>query len=101
MQSANGTEDLSLSLACNIPFRIGNITLYMQVHVIQEPAYDILFGHPFDVLTESVVRNFWNEDQTVTLHDPNLGRTATVPTLPRGSPHFASPGDEDFHRSRI
>jgi len=55
MQSANRTVDQSLGLARNVPFFIGDLTLYMQVHVIQDPAYNILFGCPFDVLTESVV----------------------------------------------
>jgi len=89
MQSANRTVDQSLGLACNVPFFIGDLTLYMQVHVIRDPAYNILFGCPFDVLTESVVQNYVNEDQTITIHDPNSGRVATIPTIPRGPPHFA------------
>ena len=62
MQSANGGIDQSLDLVRNVPCRIGTITLYLQMHVIHEPAYDILLGRPFDMLTESVVRNFRNED---------------------------------------
>ena len=84
MQSANGTTDWSLGLARNVPFTIGAITLYMQVHIINSPAYDILLGRPFDILTESIVRNFANEDQTVTITDPNSGQRFTVPTFPRG-----------------
>ena len=57
--------------------------MYLQVHVISLPAYDVLLGRPFDVLTESVVRNFANEDQTITIQDPNTGRRVTVPTRPR------------------
>jgi len=83
MESANGGLDLSLGLARNVPFQIGSLTMYLQVHVISSPAYDVLLGRPFDVLTESVVRNFANEDQTITLHDPNTGRRVTVPTVPR------------------
>ena len=67
MQSANSNIDCSLGLTHNIPFVIGNLTLYMQVHVIRSPAYDILLGRLFDVLTESVVRNFRNENQTITI----------------------------------
>jgi hypothetical protein len=52
MQSANGNYDMSLGLARNVPFHITSITLYMQVHVIRLPAYDILLGRPFDILTE-------------------------------------------------
>jgi hypothetical protein len=84
MQSANGTTDWSLGMARNVPFTIGSITLYMQVHIIGSPAYDILLGRPFDILTESIVRNFSNEDQTVTITDPNTAQRYTVPTFPRG-----------------
>jgi len=86
MQSANGEVDKSLGLARNVPMRIGEITLYVQIHVIRSPAYDILLGRPFDILTESIVRNFANEDQTITIRDPNSGQCATVPTMPRGRP---------------
>ncbi|KAF7288120.1 Integrase catalytic domain-containing protein [Mycena chlorophos] len=85
MQSANGAITPSLGLARNVPFKVGEITLYLQVHVVRNPAYDILLGRPFDVLTQSVVRNYGNDDQTITIRDPNTGKTSTVPTLPRGS----------------
>ena len=41
MQSANGAVDPSLGLACNVAFYLGELTFYMQVHVIRNPAYDI------------------------------------------------------------
>ena len=83
MQSANGNVNQSLGLSRNVPFQIGNITFYLQVHIIHSPAYDILLGRPFDILSESVVRNFANEDQTITIRDPNSGRSVTVPTHAR------------------
>ena len=83
MISANGTTNQSLGLARNVPFQIGAITFYLQVHVIRSPSYDILLGRPFDILTESIIRNFANEDQTITIRDPNSGRRVTIPTLPR------------------
>jgi len=84
MESANGTYDWSLGLARNVPFLIGTITLYLQVHVIRSPSYEILLGRPFDVLTESVIRNYTNEDQTITITDPNTDAQCTVPTFARG-----------------
>ncbi|KNZ80871.1 hypothetical protein J132_04130 [Termitomyces sp. J132] len=51
MQSTNGTMDQLLGLAQNVPCTIGNITGYLQIHVLQSPTYNILLGHPFDVLT--------------------------------------------------
>ena len=83
MQSANGEVDRSLGLARNVPCRIGPITLFLQMHVIREAAYDVLLGRPFDVLTESVVRNYEDENQTITIRDPNSGKIVTIPTLPK------------------
>ena len=88
MQSANGTVDRSLGLARNVPCRVGDVMLYFQIHVIHNPAYNILLGRPFEVLTESVVRNFKNEDQTITIHNPNSNKVSMVPTLPRGKARF-------------
>src|SRR5258705_2402069 len=86
MKSANGEVDQSLGLARNVPVQIGEISLYVQIHIIRSPAYDILLGRPFDILTESVVRNFSNKEQTVMIFDPNSGRRATIPTSARGRP---------------
>lgn len=85
MQSANGNCNLSLGLARNVPFLIESFTFYLQVHIIQSPAYEVLLGRPFDILTESVVRNYGNEDQTITITDPNTHKRLTVPTLPRST----------------
>jgi hypothetical protein len=65
---------------------IMGITVYLQIHVICEPAYDILLGRPFYVVTESVVRNYANSDQTITIQDPNeAGQIATISMIARGS----------------
>ena len=88
MQLANGTTDWFLGLARNVPFAIGSITLYMQVHIIRSPAYDVLLGRPFDILTESIVKNYSNEEQTITITDPNSGQRYTIPTFPRGRGHI-------------
>jgi hypothetical protein len=44
MQSVNGNCNLSLGLARNVPFLISSLTFYLQVHIVQSPAYDILLG---------------------------------------------------------
>ena len=86
MQSVNGEVDQLLGLVHNVPAHIGTIIIYIQVHVIRSPAYDILLGRHFDVLTRSIVRNFANEAQTITISDPNSRMVTTVPTKPRGKP---------------
>lgn len=85
MESANGSLDWSLGLSRNVPFKIGDITLYFQLHIIRSPSYAVLLGRPFDVLTESLIKNYANEDQTITITDPNSGEKSTIPTFPRGA----------------
>ena len=96
MESANGNLDWSLGLSRNVPFRIGAITLYMQAHVIRSPAYDILLGRPFDILTESVVKNYANEDQTITITDPNSNQQITIPTFARKGASSNAHAAQDF-----
>jgi hypothetical protein len=42
--SANGEVDQSLGLSRNVPCHIADITLFLQIHIVQKPAYDILLG---------------------------------------------------------
>ncbi|KAF9040168.1 hypothetical protein BJ165DRAFT_1351674 [Panaeolus papilionaceus] len=86
MESANGSVDQSLGLARNVPFKIGDITFYFQVHVIRSPSYDILLGRPLDVVACSVISNSSDGSQQLTLHDPNSSRSTTVPTRARSRP---------------
>ena len=51
---------------------LGEIMFYIQFHVIRNPMYNILLGRPFDILLESIVHNYKNEDQTITIHDHQL-----------------------------
>ena len=88
MQSANCEVDKTLGLAHNVLILVRDITLYVQFHIIHNPAYDILLGQPFDILVESIVQNYSNEDQMITIHDPNSRRIAMVPTF---SPVNCSP----------
>jgi hypothetical protein len=44
LTSANGEVDQSLGLSCNVPCHIADITLFLQIHIVQKPAYNILLG---------------------------------------------------------
>ena len=92
MQSANGACDFSLGLARNVPVRFDRITVYLQFHIIRSPAYDVLLGKPFDLLTRSVVSSRASDAQTITLHDPNSDMVTTIATVPRRAPEFLSSG---------
>ncbi len=85
MQSANRSIEKSLGLARNVPFVFGDMTVLLQVHIIREPAYDLLLGRPFDTLTESQISNFADGGQTLTLTEPMTKRRVTIPTYQRGT----------------
>ena len=84
MESANRSIEKTLGLAKNVPFTCGSITVYLQVHIMSNPAYKVLLGRPFDIITESVVKNESNGNQTLTLTDPNTGERCDMSTYERG-----------------
>lgn len=96
LQSANNSSNTSLGEASNVPFTFGgSLTIYLQVQIVREPAYDILLGRPFDILVNSVVRNI-GDQQTITITDPNrhAGSTSslTIPTVARKPTRFRAKG---------
>ncbi|PBK63416.1 hypothetical protein ARMSODRAFT_894615, partial [Armillaria solidipes] len=84
MQSTNKQVEKSLRMAKNITFLFGDITVYLQVHIIRDPAYNVLLGRPFDVLMASTVFNNTEEGQVIKIKDPNSLRSAMVPMFPWG-----------------
>ena len=44
MQLAKGEIDQLSGLVRNVPYQTGTITLYLQMHVICDPTYDMLLG---------------------------------------------------------
>jgi hypothetical protein len=85
LQSANSGINHSLGLARNVPCKIGRITLYAQIHIICNPAYNILLRRPFDVITESNVKNWRDESQTITIFNPNSTKVSAISTFPRST----------------
>jgi hypothetical protein len=85
MESANGTLEKSIGLAKNVAFKFGDITVFLQVHIIDGPAYKVLLGRPFEVLTESSIKNKSDGTQVVTLTDPITEKRVSMPTLDRGT----------------
>ena len=63
----------------------GDMTVLLQVHVIKDPAYDLLLGRPFDTLMQTNVQNLEDGGMLITLTDPVTKRRVTVPTFVRGA----------------
>ncbi|EEB89015.1 hypothetical protein MPER_12941 [Moniliophthora perniciosa FA553] len=84
MQSSNGGLNSTRGLARNVPFKFGEIVLYLQVHIVDNAPYQVLLGRPFDALTSSKVLNN-GDDTEVELTCPNTKRRVTIPTFRRGT----------------
>jgi hypothetical protein len=84
MQDSHGGLGKTEGLARNVPFKFGEITLYLQLHVQDRAPYMLLMGRPFDVLTESSLKTFANGDAELTITCPNTKRQCVIPTFPRG-----------------
>ncbi|KAE9386937.1 hypothetical protein BT96DRAFT_838406 [Gymnopus androsaceus JB14] len=85
MQDVHGGIQQTLGLAKNVSFKFGHVTVYLQCHVQDRAPYEVLIGRPFDVLTESEIKNWGNGDQELTITDPNTGERCTVGTHLKGS----------------
>jgi hypothetical protein len=98
MQSAQGHVELMLGLAMDIPFMFGDLTVLLQVHIINKPSYKILLGQPFDALTRSIIQNERDGSQMVTITDPASDIRIVLPTYPRnqGLPRVAKENSESF-----
>jgi hypothetical protein len=55
-RECNKSTEQTLELARNVLFIFGYITVYLQVHVMNNAAYKVLLGRPFDTITESLVK---------------------------------------------
>ena len=92
MQSANGQVNPSLGLARNVPVTIpGGVTVYLQIYIIRNAAYDVLLGRPFDALLSTRTENLPGEEQVLTICCPNTAVTMTIPTYARGEHPAPSP----------
>ncbi|KAH8834632.1 hypothetical protein DL96DRAFT_1457386 [Flagelloscypha sp. PMI_526] len=80
LQSANRQVNHTLGLAPNVPFTFGDITLYLQVHIVKNPPFEVLLGRPFDWLTRIVACTYQDGSQGLTITDPNSGRKVTIPS---------------------
>jgi hypothetical protein len=84
MESASNHIEKTLGLARNVGFLIGGLTIFRQVHILENPPYNILLGRPFEVFTCSIIENLEDESVMLTLTDPNSKRKITMPTYKRG-----------------
>ena len=86
MQSADGGFSTTLGMARNVPFKLGELTFYFQVHILEGLPYKVLLGRPFDTCSRSLVQNEADGSQTIVLTDPNTRKKIAIETFARGVP---------------
>lgn len=92
MQSANGSIDETLGMAKNVPFRFEDVTIYLQCHILEQAAYQVLLGRPFECVTRSKTHNYADGEQRILLTCPNTGNMVEISTHDRGKlPSKAKP----------
>jgi hypothetical protein len=84
MESASNHVDRTLGVARNVPFEVGGLKLFLQVHVLEDPPYRVLLGKPFETLGSTVLQTFEDGTAEIVIKDPNTKRVAVVPTYRRG-----------------
>ena len=103
MQSANGQFEKSLGLAKNVLFKFGAIVVYLQVHIINNPAYKVLLRRSFNAVTRSTYVNDEHGEQTLLLKCPSMDQNVKVETYERGKMPSSAKAEtsQGFHNSMI
>lgn len=99
MESADKGRTSTLGLARNIPFDFEGIVYYLQLHVLQDPAYEVLLGRPFEIVSNLVITNLPNGNAIGTLTDNTNGKKLSLPSYRRGQipRHMIPGGQTGFH----
>lgn len=84
MESADKSRTQTLGLARNVRFDFEGILYYVQLHILKDPAYEVLLGRPFELVSEISLRSTADGNVVATIEEPATGRKLTCPTYRRG-----------------
>lgn len=104
MESADKGRTTTLGLAKNVPVDCEGIVYYLQFHILEDPAYDVLLGRPFEIVSQAKLNSSTGGYVTATIVDPGTNQTMTLPTYKRGErpKQLSKPEPMGFHQnSRI
>ncbi|KAG7450041.1 uncharacterized protein BT62DRAFT_885798, partial [Guyanagaster necrorhizus] len=69
-----------LRLCRNVLFNFKNLKALLQVHVVENAAYNVLLERPFSMLCKTKIDNYTNREQILTIHDSNTEIETVIPT---------------------
>lgn len=83
MESANSGTTLTVGVVENHPVRLGPITIYLQLQVVDDAPFQVLLGRPFfDVVSCSEVSEQGGK-HSLRVKDPRDGNSYMIATYPR------------------
>ena len=93
LEAADTNTAQTLGLCSAVPFRIADIEIELQVHVVKMAPFQLLLGRPFFAATECETKDFASGHQQITITDPNnpLIRRTIATKMKRTSDPMESP----------
>lgn len=83
IESASSGRTTSLGLVEDHPVRIGPITVYLQIQVVEEAPFEVLLGRPFFDITNCTEISRQGGNHKIQLKDPKTGEDYIFQTKPR------------------
>jgi hypothetical protein len=83
LESANNHTTMTLGLVENHPVKLGPVTIYLQIQVVNDAPFEVLLGRPFfDILCCSEISSSGGNHE-ILVKDPKDGTPYVFPTQPR------------------
>ena len=83
MESANSTTAMTLGLIENQPVKLGPVTIYLQIQVVDNAPFEVLLGRPFFDVTSCTEISRSGGSHEIHIKDPKTGVSYAFPTEPR------------------
>ena len=83
MESANSTRAMTLGLIENQPVKLGPVTIYLQIQVVDNAPFEVLLGRPFFDVTSCSEISRSGGNHEIHIKDPKTGVSYAFPTEPR------------------
>ena len=101
MQSANESRDLTMGMVENLPVTIGEVKVYLQIHVVKTAPFEVLLGRPFFDVTNCSEVSRKGGHHKIHIRNPATGNPYAFPTEPRpnirlGLPQIKKEDDANF-----
>ena len=83
MESANSGTTLTLGMVQNLPVTLGDITIHLQIQVVDNAPFEVLLGRPFFAITRCTESNLAGGSHVIELIHPKTKEPSLFPTFER------------------